>query len=189
MMDDAELLNKLMDGDANPDLAEHEQELVNRALQGSKLCRRIAFRVLWSQWMAGNIATPEYMARTEMIATPGAKSGDEESIIRLGGVWGLRAYDLRSDGFHEAAHRLEVETMVMIGRLANGGSDRAVAELNEMRGQMSAEAVAEADAELWCDGLSIEPQPEPEVLQALARAEAAMGLWGLSDDDTPPTIH
>ena len=184
-MDDAELLNRLMDGSADPDWEKHEQELVDRARAGNTLCRRLAFRMLWSAWERGCLSTPDFVTRTELIAAPNAAKGDEESTCRLAGAWALSACDMREAGKSEEAHRLEVAAMVMVGTLANNGSDLAVAEFNEMRRGMPAEVVAEAEAELWCDGLSIEPQPEPEVLQADARLEAQARFWGWSDDEEP----
>lgn len=188
-MDDAELFYVLMDASADPDREEHEMELVARARAGNRFCRRLAYRMLESAWDRRMISTSDYITRTEQIAAPNAAKGDEESTLRLATVWALAAHDMRLNGLQTDAHRLEVVALTMVGSLANKGSDKAAAEFNDMRRGMSAEVVAEAEAELWCDGLLIEPQHEPETLQALARAEAAMGLWGLSDDGTPPTIH
>ncbi len=56
----------------------------------------------------------------------------------------------------------------------------AVAEFNEMRRVLPADVVAEAEAELWCDGMSIDPHPEPEVMQEEARLEAQARFWGWS---------
>lgn len=187
-MDDVELLNRLMDGSADPDWEKHEQELVDRARAGNPLCRRLAYRMLWSAWDRGMISTPEYITRTELIAAPNAANGDEESTLRLAGAWAMSAYDMRLHGRLDEAHCLEVAAMAMVGTLANNGSDKAVAEFNEMRRAMPAEVVAEVEAELWCDGVSIEPQPEPEVLQAEASLEARARFWGWSDDEEP-TIH
>lgn len=182
-MDDAELFYVLMDASTDPDREEHEMELMARARAGNRFCRRLAYRMLESAWDRRMISTSDYIAKTEFIAAPNAANGDEESTLCLAGVWLLAAFDLRQAGQLERAHSLEVDAATMVGVLANNGSDKAVAEFNNMRRVLSPEVFDEVKAELWCDAANIPPQPEPELLQAEARLEAQARFWGWQGDD------
>lgn len=193
-MTDDELIAKIMEGDANPDIEEHAEEMGERAVKGSPICRRVSLNLLRAMWDAGDMPTCEYITKVEIIASPGARNGDVDSLLCLTGAWALRSLELRRVGFLADAHRLEVQTIVMLGRLVNGGCDRALPNFEELRDNMPAAAVEEALAELWMDGIEIEPRPEPETMRAQdsqdARWEAAARFWGWSeDDDTPPTLQ